>query len=237
MARHAWRRVLVSAVCGSSVCALTFLALTAARSDAAQAPQPNAAVLAEALQRKYDTIKDFSTEFVHTYEGGVLRKRLTERGHLIVKKPGRMRWEYTSPDRKLFVSDGSKMYSYLPQEKQVIVSSIPADDQATTPTLFLAGKGNVTRDFTASLTELPAGMAAGGQALKLVPKRQQPDYDWLILVVEPTTLALRGLVTVDAQGGKSTFAFSNLRENIGVADKEFAFKIPRGVDVVNSSRD
>ena len=68
-----------------------------------------------------------------------------------------MRWDYTAPEEKLFVSDGVKIYSYIPQDKQVIVSSVPRDDQATTPTLFLAGKGNLTRDFTPSLVEPAAG--------------------------------------------------------------------------------
>jgi outer membrane lipoprotein carrier protein len=196
----------------------------------------DATQLAAALQKKYDSIKDFSADFVHTYEGGVLRKQLTERGRLLIKKPGKMRWEYTAPERKLFVSDGTQMYSYLPQDKQVVVASVPAEDQATTPTLFLAGKGNLTRDFTASIAQVPRGMPAGTRALKLEPKTPQRDYDWLILIVDPATLAIRGLVTVDAQGGTSSFSFTNLKENVGLADKEFAFKIPSGVDVVRASR-
>lgn len=195
----------------------------------------DATQLAQSLQKKYDGIKDFSADFIHTYEGGVLRKQVTERGHLLIKKPGKMRWEYTAPEKKLFVSDGTKMYSYIPQDKQVIVASVPPEDQATTPTMFLAGKGNLARDFTASFVEPPAGMAAGSRALKLVPKARQRDYDWLVLVVDPSTLTIRGLVTVDAQGGKSSFSFNNLKENIGLADKAFAFKIPRGVDVVTAS--
>jgi outer membrane lipoprotein carrier protein len=191
--------------------------------------------LAQALQKKYDGIKDFAADFVHTYEGGVLKKVITEKGRLLIKKPGKMRWEYNSPEEKLFVSDGLKMYSYIPKDKQVIVASIPPDDQATTPTLFLAGKGSLTRDFTPSIVELPAGMPAGTRALKLIPKTRQRDYDWLVLVVDPGSLAIRGLVTVDAQGGKSSFSFANLKENVGLADKEFAFKIPRGVDVVSAS--
>jgi outer membrane lipoprotein carrier protein len=194
--------------------------------------------LAQALQRKYDTIKDFSADFVHVYQGGVLRKQLTEKGRLLVKKPGKMRWTYTAPDEKLFVSDGVKIYSYLPQDKQVIVSSVPPDDRASTPTLFLTGKGNLARDFTATAGDVPAGLPAGTRALKLVPKTPQQDYDWLVLAVDPSTLQIRGLVTVDAQGGTSSFSFTNLKENIGLADKEFAFKIPRGVDVVSTpSRD
>jgi len=194
----------------------------------------NAAQLAEALQKKYDAVKDFSADFAHTYEGGVLHKRITERGHLVVKKPGKMRWDYTSPEAKVFVSDGAKMYSYIPQDKQVIVASVTPEDEATTPTLFLAGKGNLTRDFTSSLVDLPEGMPAGSRALKLVPKSRQQDYDWLVLVVDPATLDIVGLVTVDGQGGRSSFSFTKLKQNIGLADKDFAFKIPRGVDVVTA---
>ena len=213
---------------------VTALLLTLAVVGAAAAP-PTASELAATLQRKYDGVKDFSADFVHAYEGGVLRKQITERGKLQVKKPGKMRWEYIAPEEKLFVSDGVKMYSYIKQDKQVIVSNVPAADQATTPTLFLAGKGSLTRDFTPSLVDAPAGSPPGSQGLKLVPKARQREYDWLTLVVDPVGLAIRGLVTVDAQGGTSRFSFTNLKENVGVADKAFEFKMPRGVDVVHAS--
>lgn len=191
--------------------------------------------LAQQLQTKYDGIHDFTADFVHAYEGGALRKQITERGRLIVKKPGKMRWDYSAPDQKTFVSDGVKMYSYIPQDKQVIVSNVPQDDQATTPTLFLAGKGSLVRDFTPSIVPVPKGMPSDSDALKLVPKSPQRDYDWLVLVVDPKTLDFRGLVTADAQGGVSSFSFTNLKINTNPADKEFAFKIPRGVDVVTAT--
>src|SRR5690349_1915577 len=133
------------------------------------AADQTAAELAAALQKKIDAINDFTTDFTHAYEGGVLKKQVIERGHLLVKKPGKMRWDYTAPEPKTFVSDGVKMYSYVPADKQVIVSPVPPDDQATTPALFLAGKGNVARDFTPALVELPAGMPAGSRTIKLVP--------------------------------------------------------------------
>ena len=135
-----------------------------------RAADQTAPELASALQRKYDGIKDFSADFTHAYEGGVLRKKITERGRLLVKKPGKMRWDYTAPEPKQFVSDGTKMYSYIPQDKQVIVVTVPPEDEATTPTLFLAGKGNLTRDFTPSLVETPAGAPAGSRALSWCPK-------------------------------------------------------------------
>src|SRR5712691_10565461 len=134
------------------------LALISADAPAVDRTAPE---LAAALQKKIDGVKDFSTDFTHTDEGGVLRKQITERGHLLVKKPGKMRWDYASPEQKQFVSDGVKMYSYIPQDKQVIVASVPPEDAATTPALFLAGKGSLARDFTPSLVDAPAGMPAG----------------------------------------------------------------------------
>jgi outer membrane lipoprotein carrier protein len=217
----------------ASVAALFVLMVT--RTGAQRGAGAAAQDLAQAVQRKYEAVKDWSADFSHTYRGGVLRKQIVERGRLLVKKPGKMRWQYAAPEQKLFVSDGVKMYSYLPQDKQVIVSSIPAGDDATTPAMLLAGKGNLVRDFSTSIVELPQGAPAAATALKLVPKSAQREYDWLILEVDNRTLQLVGLVTVDSQGGESSFSFSNLKENAGVADKEFAFASPRGVDVVTDA--
>jgi outer membrane lipoprotein carrier protein len=191
--------------------------------------------LAQALQRRYDNIRDFSADFVHRYRGGILRREAVERGALLVKKPGRMRWEYQAPERKLFVSDGTTLYSYLPEDRQVLVSAVPDDSSASTPALFLAGRGSLTRDFDVSLTDVPDGLDPASQALRLVPRAPQADYESLVLSVDPATLALRGLVALDMQGGTSSFTFTNLRENIGLADRQFAFDVPRGVEVIRDT--
>ena len=205
------------------------LAIILTTSLAAQSP--TADTLARDLQRKYNRVADFSADFVHSYRGGVLKQQATERGTLLVKKPGKMRWEYTAPEKKLFVSDGHKIYSYIPQDRQVIVGTMPRDEHAPTPALFLTGKGDITRDFNPSFDKV-AEAKSGSIALKLTPKRREPEYESLTLVVDPKTLALQMLITVDAQGGRSAFTFSNLKENVGIADNQFVFKMPRNVEVV-----
>jgi outer membrane lipoprotein carrier protein len=190
-------------------------------------PAPDS--LAKALQQRYAGIRDFSADFEHSYRGGVLRTQTRERGTVSVKKPGRMRWIYTAPEKKEFVADGRKVYSYIPQDKQVIVSDVPPDNQATTPALFLAGKGDISRDFTAAYTD---ATAPGTVALKLTPRKSEQEYEYLVVAVDPATLQIRALTTRDRQGGESTLTFSNLKENQGIADKEFVFRIPRGVDVI-----
>lgn len=198
---------------------------------AAGQSRPTARETAQAVQQKYDRVKDFSADFTHTYEGGVLKKRVTERGTVQIKKPGKMRWEYTAPDRKTFVSDGHTIYSYIPADKQVIRSPVPSDDEATTAVLFLAGKGNLTRDFTVSYAD---GAPDGTWALRLDPRQKQRDYDWLVLGVDAKTLHIQSLTAADQQGGRSMFQFSNYRENTAMPDSVFGFKIPRGADVINA---
>lgn len=189
--------------------------------------------LAKALQARYQSVRDFTADFVQTYRGGVLRTETRESGTVAVKKPGLMRWIYTSPERKEFVSDGQKMYSYIPEDRQVMVSNVPSDTDAPTPVLFLAGKGDLVKDFTAEKAQTAV---QGAVALKLTPRRNEPEYEYLIVALDPATLQIRALTTKDRQGGESTLRFENLKENKGISDKDFAFRIPRGVDVITNGQ-
>lgn len=195
--------------------------------------RPTPEALARALQQRYQGIRDFSADFVHTYRGGVLRTQTTERGTVSIKKPGLMRWVYATPEKKEFVSDGRQVYSYIPADRQVLVTPLPADDEATTPALFLAGMGDIVRDFAAAPAETPV---PGTTALKLTPRKEEPEYEYLVVAVDAATLQIRGLTTRDRQGGDSTLIFNNLKENRGISDKEFAFRIPRGVDVITDGK-
>jgi outer membrane lipoprotein carrier protein len=195
--------------------------------------RPPAGDVAVALQRKYDAIKDFSASFIQTYEGGVLRRKASESGTVYVKKPGRMRWDYTSPEKKLFVSDGHTMFLYFPADKQVMKNPVPAQDEATSAVLFLMGKGDIVRDFNVKWAE---GGTENTYRLRLDPRTRQTEYDWLEVAADRHTLQIVGLTAADAQGGRSSFSFSNFKENVGLADKMFEFTIPRGTEVITSGK-
>lgn len=213
--------------------ALVLAAALGSLTLSAAARQQSAPDVAAALQAKYDQIRDFSADFTQQYESGVLKRKLTEGGKVQVKKPGKMRWDYTTPEKKIFVSDGSRIYLWVPADNQVTTSPVPAQDEATTAVLFLVGKGDLTRDFTVTFApDAPPGT----YALRLDPKLPERDYDWLQLVVDRQSLQIRSLTAADRQGGQSTFTFSNFKENTGMPDSTFAFKIPRGADVVTTDK-
>ncbi|MGE3844690.1 MAG: outer membrane lipoprotein chaperone LolA [Vicinamibacterales bacterium] len=200
-------------------------------SESAPPGAPTADVLAGRLQTRYDAVKDFTADFSQSYRGGVLRKTTTEHGSLQVKKPGRMRWLYKSPEEKLFIADGARIYLYVPADRQVVVRPMPASSGATNPAMFLIGRGNIARDFRVRYTSVP-GAPPGSWSLSLIPNQPQPEYESLVMVVAADTLTLRMLVATDAQGGTSTFTFTNVKENLGIPEKSFSFSIPRGVDVI-----
>jgi len=211
-----------------SITLLLALVLATGNIFAQAADTPDA--LAKSLQARYQNVKDFSADFVQSYRAGVLKTRTQESGTVAVKKPGKMRWVYSKPERKELVSDGRKVYWYEQAAKQVQVSDAP--DQASTPDLFLSGKGDIARDFTPSHAQSPI---EGTIALKLVPRRSEPQYEYLVVAFEPASMRIRGLLTRDHQGGESTFTFTNIKENRGLSDKEFVFNKPAGVQVVTDA--
>ena len=209
------------------------LAGTAARADAqplGETPED----LQRALQQRYDLVRDFTADFTHTYQGGLLRTTLVESGTVRIKKPGLMRWDYREPERKLYVSDGERLYSYLPEDRQVIVGELPGAGQATTPALFLAGRGSFETDFTAAFDTVD-DPPPDSRVLRLTPTRAERDFEFLVVVVDARSLAIVRLTAYDLQGGVSTFFFSNLRENVGLSDLPFTFEIPRDADVIDTT--
>ena len=193
----------------------------------AQPGQPAAADLAQRMQARYQTIQDFTANFTQTYQGVLLRQKRTESGTLVIKKPNRVRFEYTQPEKKTFVSNGVVFRSYIPADKLGTEDPLPKDNQQSTALLFLAGRGDLVRDFRPSM---PATQPAGEWHLLLTPKSVQADFQTLTLIIDRTSLALRGFSTVDDQG-TSTIRLSNLKENTGVKDAVFAFEFPKGIQI------
>jgi len=211
----------------SMLAALSLVQTAASQAVRPQTP-PAAPDLARHIQSHYDTVRDFRADFTHQYRGGVLHQTFNERGDVRIKKPGRMYWNYVSPEKKEFVSDGTKIYSYVKADKVVYLTDMPTGDQASTAVLFLAGRGDLVRDFRAAV---PASQPDDRWKLELTPKSPQADFTALTLTVDRRSYALQGLTSTDPQGGIHTFEFINLRENVGLSDNQFVFRIPKDAEV------
>jgi outer membrane lipoprotein carrier protein len=155
-----------------------------------------------------------------------MQRQVTESGIVSIKRPGRMRWEYREPEKKLFVADGKNFYFYVPADQQVIVRK--TGGERGIPALLLAGRGGILSEFTVALEPPPGG---GLQRLKLKPRKQDPEVDTVFIEVDAAD-RVRVIEVLDPQGNQSRFTFDDIRENVGLRDRLFQFQIPQGVEVV-----
>ena len=214
-----------------SLTALATLALVAAtRPVSGQTPSPTE--LAGRLQQRYSTIKDFRANFTHEVQGSVLKTlRTTEKGEIKVKKPGRVWMTYTAPQKKEFVADGTCVYTYVASDRSGTDGPMPKGDEISMAILFVAGRGDLVKDFRSAM---PSAQPADAWHLTLTPNKRQEDFASMTLIVDRRTLVLRGLTTIDHKGGNFAFAFTNIRENVGIKDNDFNFTFPRSTNVIHT---
>jgi outer membrane lipoprotein carrier protein len=206
---------------------LTILALVI--SPGVNAQKSELDQLVSSLQSKYNKLRSMAADFTQVYTAPGERTR-RESGRLLLKKPGRMRWDYTSPETKLFVSNGRVIYEYIPSDKYATKSSVKESDDLRAPFMFLLGRGNLQRDFKLIEFARESPVKSGNKVLKLVPKRAQ-DFSELMIEVEPVSLQISRLSFIDDDQGRSDFIFSNISENVPASSSQFSFKPPPGVEV------
>ena len=182
------------------------------------------------LQNKYEQIESFSADFTQLFRSGNIQ--LQESGIMVMKKPGKMYWEYRQPTPKVFVADGQKSYFYLPLDKQVIVSDLDLSN-AQTPLLFLMGKGNLKEDFQVGLEPEEKPLQGENILIRLTPKKPQGIYSYVILEVDPSNYLVRRLIVKEPIGNRNEYIMVNFKENIRIPDGQFNFKVPPGVEVMS----
>jgi outer membrane lipoprotein carrier protein len=181
------------------------------------------------LQSKYNKISTLSADFEQVHTSRDQRER-RESGRLLLKKPGKMKWDYTAPEEKHFISDGKWLYEYVPAEKSVTRSSIKETGDMRAPFAFLLGQGNLRQEFRRIEFAKESPVKAGNKVLRMLPKHLQ-DFDELLIEFDPNTFQLERLSIIEPDRDRSDFIFSNIRENVPAPSAEFAFKTPPGVEV------
>jgi outer membrane lipoprotein carrier protein len=188
----------------------------------------------DALQKKYSQVRDLKMDFIQNYRSP-RRSPRTETGILYLRRPGMMRWEYKSPDEKLFVSDGKVIYFYLPEEHQVQKTPVKESRDQRVPFLFLLGKGNLKKDFSRiewATDDRP--FFEGNRVLYAYPKKNIDEFAKILMEFDPQALQLQRITIFDVDGSKSEFVFTNIRENLGLSAPIFTFRIPANVEVLGS---
>ncbi len=183
------------------------------------------------IQKRYEGAKDFEANFLQEYIGKVVRQHLKQEGKVYFKKKGMMRWDYRIPDQK-FISDGSTLWFYQPDENQVFVSDISKVIKEKTPLAFLAGEGDLSRDFKLLNFNESVSRKEGAFVLELAPKDSDSVLSKLVLTVDRKTYTIVQTDVFDGLENVTRTRFSDIKTNVGLPDSLFRFAVPPGVEVL-----
>jgi len=184
-----------------------------------------------AVDDKYNHLKTLQADFSEIYRGAGAER--TESGTLLLKKPGKMRWEYRSPKEKLFVSDGKDVWFWVPGEPQVRRTQLKNLEDLRSPIGFLLGKTRLEKELR-GLSDAPdvPPLESGNEVLRGVPQALAGRVSRVVLEITPEDW-IRRIVIEEVDGSVTEYRFSNQRANGEIADERFEFRVPSGVEVID----
>jgi outer membrane lipoprotein carrier protein len=153
----------------------------------------------------------------------------TAEGRLIVKRPGKMRWEYLIPDEQTIITDGKSMWIYRPADKQVMVGKAPEFFSGGKGAGFLSDIRQIRKSFD---IELQKSKSPDHFRLRLLPRSPTADLADIILSVNRSDFLVRQVLTYNSYGDETRIEFSEYQFNQNPKDSLFTFIIPDGIDVV-----
>ncbi len=200
---------------------------------------PSVKEVVERVQATYAQTRDLTARFTQETTSAALGRTQKAEGTVSLKKPGKMRWDYSGKGGQpgqVVVSNGQTLWIYNPADKTVLKEEIGAA-LARTPLAFLMGLGELERDFEVE----PAGSGVdlgrpSDVVLTLTPREPVPALQTLSLAVDPKRALVIAALIVDPFGNRTRIVFDDIRTNVGLPDSRFAFVVPPGTQVVEPPR-
>jgi len=180
------------------------------------------------IEDRYNRAQTLDVAFTESFlsQG---RQRV-EKGELFLRKPGRMRWQYSAPAGKLFVSDGKFVYYYSPEENRAEKMKLSVTDDMRAPLAFLLGGLEFQKDFK----EFRAKSADEGVFITAIPKSDKYPYSEVSFLTTPD-FTIRRLVVKYENNSTLEFTFDHEKKNPSLPETMFRFTPPQGVEFVDST--
>jgi len=183
----------------------------------------------KAIEKRYNHADSLKLDFSEVYVAAH-RPAQNESGVLYLRKPGRMRWEYSNPAGKLFLADGKNAWLYTPENHRAEKTPLKMSEDMRAPLAFLLGKLDFHRDFKSFETHKDAN---GAEWILALAKNQNLPYTQVEFLATPEGEIQRIRVTNQDQS-KLEYTFSNEQMNAPTAPKLFVFSPPAGTEVVEA---
>ena len=215
---------------------------------------PQAAPIVRAIENRYHNAKTLKAIFLERYSNA-RDSAQAESGTVYFSRPGRMRWEYESPETKLFVADGKTVWFFVPADHTVTRAPMKESTDWRTPLALLTGKAKLS-SLCDRIDLAPRPAAPGHVVLRCLPRGEgkradsaaaqttngdaslsgpEQPFDQVFLEVNRETGELADVRVLQPGGVELEFRFGNWSENVPLEESLFHFQAPAGVAIVNQS--
>jgi outer membrane lipoprotein carrier protein len=185
--------------------------------------------LLKSVEARYNHANSLQVLFREDYRP-VGHARKQETGMLLLRKPGRMRWEYSTPKGKLIVCDGKNMWMYTPAENRVDKMASPTESgDMRAPLAFLLGKLHFDKEFS-NIAGRPEGLDT---RITAGPKTDNLPYSAVEFVVTPEG-RIREVKATGFDQAVYDFTFDQEKLNPPIDGKLFHFEAPKGAEIVEA---
>ena len=211
---------------------LALLLAGAGLASAAGRPVGQLDQLVQGIESRYRSVRTLRAAFTQTYAWGETRR--VESGTAYFARGGLMRWDYREPKDKLVVSDGKKLWLYLPEERQVTRSPVKSIDDARVPFPLLVSHFDLRRMFSKiEFAEQALKAEPGDRVLRGYPKRAyEEEYSQVLMEVTPQ-FDVRRLVVFYPDRSVMEFSFERIERDVALASALFKFAPPAGTEVID----
>jgi len=190
--------------------------------------QVQAGVAKDKLSVFYNSIKSMSATFTQTTLNSHFKVAAEASGKMAMQRPGKFRWDYSSPYQQIIVADGTKLWVYDKDLEQVTVNKLDSVI-GNTPVLLLSGDGSLENNF--EIVEIQ-DKTANLDWVELFPKDKDSSFTSMRLGFGTQNLEYMELV--DGFGQTTQIKFTDIRNNPELNSDQFKFTPPDGVDVIGA---
>lgn len=149
----------------------------------------------------------------------------TSIGKVMIRKPNRFLWSYSSPIEQVILSDGQSLWIYDIELEQATVTPL-GDAISATPAMLLSGDSAARESFEV----LDYFEVSGVSWARLGPATK--DTDFSVLLIGFRDSVPEQLELTDGLSQVTQIEFSNVELNPRIANSVFEFIVPDGVDVI-----
>ncbi len=189
---------------------------------------PTADALIAQVEARYNKAQTLSVHFDESYSL-LGRKRPPESGTLTLRKQGKMRWDYTRPEGKLFISDGKTIFLYTSGDNRVEKVPVRDTEDMRAPLAFLLGRLELKKEFR----DFQVRQQPDGASLLASAKTDRLPYKTIEMLIAPDG-SIRQLQVAGRDESLLSYVFRDEKLNIPLNDSIFHFTIPAGAEVVDA---